>query len=201
MSATGSRERPTAESDATLAEGEIHDVLRNDRRRLVLERLRNRGGSETVAELAEFVAAVEAGTSPPPRNVRQSVYVSLHQTHLPKLDELGIVTYDPNEKTVSLAAGAERVAPYMDGGRTHRRRGRSSSPASAWSAWSASPLPPRASRCSPGRRPSSAAVRWPSSRSRPPISSRRGRSRPLAVLTRVQSSSTAASLPTRLRWV
>ncbi|MFB6123506.1 MAG: hypothetical protein ABEJ78_08610, partial [Haloferacaceae archaeon] len=115
MSATGSQERPTTGSDATLTEGEIHDVLRNDRRRLVLERLRDHGGSETVAELAEFIAAVEAGTSPPPRNVRQSVYVSLHQTHLPKLDELGIVTYDPNEKTVSLAAGAERVAPYMDG--------------------------------------------------------------------------------------
>jgi hypothetical protein len=115
MSATGKQATPASESDATLTEREIHDVLRNDRRRLVLERLRERGGDETVSDLAEFIAGVEAEATPPPRNVRQSVYVSLHQTHLPKLDELGIVDYDPNEKSVSLSGGAEKVVPYMTG--------------------------------------------------------------------------------------
>ncbi len=93
---------------------EIHDVLRNDRRRLVLERLRESGTSESVRDLSEYVASVESGESPAPRNVRQSAYVALHQTHLPKLDELGIVVYDSDAKEVSLARNAAEVAVYME---------------------------------------------------------------------------------------
>ncbi|MFB6092310.1 MAG: hypothetical protein ABEK02_04780 [Haloquadratum sp.] len=105
------------ESDADdegLAPADIHDVLRNDRRRLVLERLRAGDGTETVSDLSEHIGEVESGESPPPRNVRQSVYVSLHQTHLPKLDDLGIVEYDPDAKTVSIADNADDVAVYME---------------------------------------------------------------------------------------
>ena len=93
---------------------EIHDVLRNDRRRLVIERLRDGEGGEAVRDLAEHIAGVESGENPPPRNVRQSVYVSLHQTHLPKLDKLGIVTYDSNSKEVELAGRASEVAVYLE---------------------------------------------------------------------------------------
>nr|WP_231554302.1 hypothetical protein [Halobellus rufus] len=67
-----------------------------------------------MSDLAERIGAVEAGESPPPRNVRQSVYVSLHQTHLPKLDDLGIVEYDPDAKTVTIADNAGDVAVYME---------------------------------------------------------------------------------------
>ena len=93
---------------------EIHDVLRNDRRRLVIERLRDGEGQEAVRDLAEHIAGVESGEEPPPRNVRQSVYVSLHQTHLPKLDKLGIVTYDSDSKRVELAGHASEVAVYLE---------------------------------------------------------------------------------------
>jgi predicted transcriptional regulator len=93
---------------------EIHDVLRNDRRRLVLEELFDTEEGGTVRELAEYIASVEAEESPPPRNVRQSVYVSLHQTHLPKLDELGIVSYDGDTKEVRLDDHADAVAVYLD---------------------------------------------------------------------------------------
>jgi hypothetical protein len=105
-------------SDAAdeLSTSEIHDVLRNDRRRLVLERLRASGDAETVSGLAEHIGGIEAGESPPPRNVRQSVYVSLHQTHLPKLDELGIADYDPDGKTVELAANAGALEAYLNVG-------------------------------------------------------------------------------------
>jgi predicted transcriptional regulator len=102
-------------AEATLSRSEIHDVLRNERRRLVLERLWA-DGSETVRELSEQIGAVEAGETPPPRNVRQSVYVSLHQTHLPKLDDLGIVVYDDDAKEVSLAARAADLERYTPRG-------------------------------------------------------------------------------------
>lgn len=51
---------------------------------------------------------------PPPRNRQQSVYVSLHQSHLPKLDTLGIVEYDTQSKEVSLADTADEVIGYLE---------------------------------------------------------------------------------------
>ncbi|MEM4782055.1 MAG: hypothetical protein QXG03_10925 [Halalkalicoccus sp.] len=98
---------------AALNEGEIHDVLRNDRRRAVIEFLSEHDGHATIRELSERIAAVESGEDPPPRNVRQSVYVSLHQTHLPKLEGLGIVAYDTDSKDVELREQATRVRAYM----------------------------------------------------------------------------------------
>ena len=100
--------------ETNLDPSDIHDVLRNERRRLVIERLREREGTETVRDLSEHIASVESGEEPAPRNIRQSVYVSLHQTHLPKLDELGIVDYDSDAKDVSLARHAKEVAVYME---------------------------------------------------------------------------------------
>ena len=93
---------------------EIHEVLSNERRQLILEFLRDGGGILTARELSERIAEVETGESPPPRNIRQSAYVSLHQTHLPKLDELDIVEYDQSAKTVELNERAEQVSVYME---------------------------------------------------------------------------------------
>ena len=98
----------------SLDESDIHDVLRNDRRRLTIERLREAEGSVSVRELSEAVATRETGEDPAPRNKRQSVYVSLHQTHLPKLDGLGIVEYDADAKTVRLTDRIEEVEVYME---------------------------------------------------------------------------------------
>jgi hypothetical protein len=67
-----------------------------------------------VRDLAEEVAIRETGEDPPPKNKRQSVYVSLHQTHLPKLDDLGILEYDDDSKTVTLADRVEEVEVYME---------------------------------------------------------------------------------------
>ncbi len=97
-----------------LDEGTIHDVLRNDRRRLVIESLRDGDGSADVGDLARSIAARETGDDPPPTNKRQSVYVSLHQTHLPKLDSLGIVAYDPNGREVELQERVEEIEVYME---------------------------------------------------------------------------------------
>lgn len=102
------------ESTDALGEGEIHDVLRNDRRRLALEALQENGGRASVRDLSEIVAIAETNEDPPPRNKRQSVYVSLHQTHLPKLDELGIVDYDADDKKVELQERMEEIEVYME---------------------------------------------------------------------------------------
>jgi hypothetical protein len=100
-------------TDRGLKRTEIHDVLRNDRRRLVLSRLREAEDPVSVRELSEYIAGVEADEMPAPRNVRQSVYVSLHQTHLPKLDELGIVEHS-DAGGVTLSQHADEVTVYLE---------------------------------------------------------------------------------------
>ncbi|MFC7080861.1 DUF7344 domain-containing protein [Halorussus caseinilyticus] len=97
-----------------LEPGEIHNVLRNDRRRHAIQHLRDADGPLSVDALAEHIATVETGESPPPRDVRKSVYVSLHQTHLPKLDDLEIVDYDQREQVLELRERAEEVEVYME---------------------------------------------------------------------------------------
>ncbi len=97
-----------------LTKFDIHDVLRNERRTRVLEHLHGRNQPIPLRELSERLAALETGEDPPPRNIRESVYNSLHQTHLPKLDEMGIVSYNVDRKLVSPAAGFEQVTVYME---------------------------------------------------------------------------------------
>ena len=104
----------TSDPGDELDPSEIHNVLRNDRRRHVIRHLRDEEGPISVDALAEHIATVETEESPPPRDVRKSVYVSLHQTHLPKLDELGIVDYDQREQLLELRDRAEEVEVYME---------------------------------------------------------------------------------------
>jgi len=97
-----------------LTERQIHDVLRNNRRRKVLQQLQRNLGTLTVRELSETIAEAETGQSPPPRNIRDSVYNSLNQTHLPKLDGLGVLEYDQHRKTVSVEPGVRQVSLYTE---------------------------------------------------------------------------------------
>jgi len=109
-------EDPTANkrSSHQLDEHEIHDILRNKRRVHVIEHLKQAEGTITLRELAEQVAELETGTSPPPRNIRESVYNALHQTHLPKLDDLSVIKYEPNRKLITLADNSQQVDMYME---------------------------------------------------------------------------------------
>jgi len=95
-------------------ETEIHDLLRNERRRQVIKHLQDTVGVITLRRLAEDIAEEETGESPAPKNVRNSVYNSLHQTHLPKLDRRGIVEYESDRKTVRLTSDARSVDAYME---------------------------------------------------------------------------------------
>ncbi|WP_224449291.1 DUF7344 domain-containing protein [Haloprofundus salilacus] len=103
----GESERPTS-----LAETEIYDVLKNERRQHVVEQLSERPETQSVRELSEHIAAAETDSDTPPRKARHSVYVSLCQTHLPKLNDLDIVDYDAETKEVTPGHHAETVAAY-----------------------------------------------------------------------------------------
>jgi hypothetical protein len=98
----------------TLPETEIYHVLSNSRRRAVLAILWRRPEPVTLREVSEEIAAREAGERPAPRALRESVYNALHQTHLPKLDALGLVQYDSHRKLVEAQPAAGQLGRYMD---------------------------------------------------------------------------------------
>jgi hypothetical protein len=96
-----------------LDRAEIHDVLSNNRRYHVLNLLDDEDPRD-LRSLANDIAAAESGESPAPRRVRQSVYVTLHQNHLPKLDSLDLVRYDDTSKMVTLGDRANEIDVYLE---------------------------------------------------------------------------------------
>lgn len=96
-----------------LTETEAHDILRNERRRAVLQIAYGSSGTIPVRDLSERIATEETGADPAPRSDRQSVYVSLIQTHLPKLDEAAVIDYDDQHKTIAPGPAADQLEPYI----------------------------------------------------------------------------------------
>lgn len=80
----------------------------------MLKYLREHEQQTCLRDLVEWLAAIEADESPPPKSVRNSMYASLHQTLLPTLDESRLVDYDRNRKTIRLRDEAREVDVYMD---------------------------------------------------------------------------------------
>lgn len=68
-------------------------MLQNRRRREALGHLNDCGGPVSTRELADWVAAREHETTPEALRPeeRQRVYISLYQSHLPVLEEHGVV--------------------------------------------------------------------------------------------------------------
>jgi DNA-binding transcriptional ArsR family regulator len=97
-----------------IPEEEIHQILSNTRRRKVLRYLSESGGSLSLRDLSQQIAEVESGESPPPSDARKAVYVALHQTHLPALDDKGLVEYDRPSKRVRLLDTGRDIHRYME---------------------------------------------------------------------------------------
>ncbi|MDZ7746618.1 MAG: hypothetical protein U5K28_08985 [Halobacteriales archaeon] len=88
--------------------------MSNPRRRETLAVLGESSTTYTLRELSEMLATAESGLDPAPRALRESVYNALHQTHLPKMDSLGLVAYDADRKTVTALPQSRQLTPYMD---------------------------------------------------------------------------------------
>ena len=97
-----------------LEESEIFHILGNDRRRAIVDLLGDRRERIEVSEVASTIAASEADTDEVPNNVYKSVYVSLQQTHLPQLEEDGVISYNPDEKTIRPGPHFDDVLGYLD---------------------------------------------------------------------------------------
>lgn len=84
-----------------------YDLLSHAYRRQVLYALRE-DGTATAGELAD--ALLTAGLA----DVRDRALAALVHTHLPKLDDYGIVAYDRDDGVVALADGVSRLEPFLE---------------------------------------------------------------------------------------
>jgi DNA-binding transcriptional ArsR family regulator len=100
----------------SLSTDEIFHLLQSRRRRAVLRYLRDVEGPVEMRAIAEQVAAWENDTSPQAisSDERQRVYIPLYQSHLPKLDEEGIIEYDKDRGVVRKTPLAAQLVRYLD---------------------------------------------------------------------------------------
>jgi hypothetical protein len=102
----------TDESD-TLSQNRIFDLLSNARRRFVLHYLSQQDGPVELRELADEVARWETGSDSLTRKERKRVYVSLYQTHIPRLADAGVIAYDTETGQVQLVDRARDLDRYI----------------------------------------------------------------------------------------
>jgi len=94
----------------------VFDLLKNERRRCVIHFLLEQPET-TVRELSRHVAAWEndIDVEDLEKQQRKRVYVSLYQTHVPKLEEAGLVEYDEETSVVSLSSQAGELDRFLGG--------------------------------------------------------------------------------------
>jgi len=108
--------------DETLSRDRVFDILSSPRRRYVLYYLRDHGGPVELTDLAEELAAWENDTTVDELGpqARKRVYVSLYQTHVPKLEDAGLIDYDADSGELRLAEKNPNVDQYLGSQRSNR---------------------------------------------------------------------------------
>lgn len=116
-SAVEDSQASTDRNELDLSREEIHDVLSNRRRRWALQYLKRQDErSVAVTDVVDYVTRCECG---PPLDAighteRKRVYTALRQSHLPKMDDLGVVNYDQMRGEVTLTENAREVQMYLE---------------------------------------------------------------------------------------
>lgn len=105
-----------ANSKTELSQDVVYDILSSPRRRYVLYYLRTVDEPVEITELAKQVAAWENDTAVEDVTDQQHkrVYVSLYQTHIPRLESTQIVDYDKDTGKVALTVGETDIDDYLD---------------------------------------------------------------------------------------
>lgn len=104
----------TAPTEPAPDHGETLNLLGNDRRLRVVHSLVENDEPTTTKALATHIAEAEAEQGDVTADdLYKSVYVSLQQTHLPKLADHGIVSYDPDTNTVGPGPRLDEARVYV----------------------------------------------------------------------------------------
>ncbi len=110
--------RVTASAAAadSLTEDELFTILSNRRRRYILHELMRADERVDIGTLSQEIAACEDDIelTEVSSSDRKRVYTALRQSHLPKMDEAGVVDFDRDRGTVEPTPALEDVEIYMD---------------------------------------------------------------------------------------
>ena len=100
---------------SVLSQDEAYDLLSSARRRFVISYLRSQDGPVVLNQLSQRLAAWENDVPVEELSDQQikRIYVSLYQTHLPKLEDVGLIDYDRERSTLELRDEAERLDDYL----------------------------------------------------------------------------------------
>ncbi|NHN49782.1 hypothetical protein G9464_19620 [Halostella sp. JP-L12] len=114
---TGPRNVLADRDDVSSALDAAFDLLATERRRNALYCLREADDPVPLLELADRVADREDES---PSDARERVAISLGQVHLPKLDDAGVVDFDPQDRYV-VHRGDPIVDRFLDHAAEHER--------------------------------------------------------------------------------
>ena len=93
---------------------EVYDLLSNHRRRYTVHFLKQQEEPVGLGDIAEQIAAWEQNKEINQINSeeRKRVYTSLQQTHLPRLEEAGMITIERD--MIELSESAQELDVYLD---------------------------------------------------------------------------------------
>jgi len=105
-----------------LTQDTVFEILSNSRRRFMLSYLHEHEGPVDLMDLANEIAAWENDTTVEELTDKQSkrVYVSVYQTHVPKLVSTGLIEYDSDSGLIELSDRASEIERYMPDGDEER---------------------------------------------------------------------------------
>ena len=106
-----------AEPTTEVSEDDLFDVLANQRRRFAVHLLKREEAEKLeIGDMAEQIAAWENGTDMAEitGDERKRVYTALQQSHLPKMDDAGVVEFNKDRGIVEPTPALQNVDLYMD---------------------------------------------------------------------------------------
>lgn len=118
---------PKKPIDPSVEIDQAFEILKNQRRRYVPGYLKTMDDQVRLGELAEQIAAwehdkdVKAITS----KERKRAYVGLYQCHLPKMDDVGAVSYNKPRGKIESGRNIEQFQEYLPVERSEAERSRS----------------------------------------------------------------------------
>ena len=115
MLSTTTPTRSTAR-DVSLSQETVFKVLSNRRRRFAIHAIKHADGVIEVAELSERITAWEHGIDPSDVQYedRRTIHTTLTRTHLPMLDEIGVIEYDAEANLVEPTTVLEDLDIYIE---------------------------------------------------------------------------------------
>ena len=100
----------------SLSDDELFEVLSNRRRRYAVHALEATDGAAEIGDVAEQVAAWEydVDVEEVSYEERKRVYTALQQSHLPMMDDAGIVEFNKNRGVVEPTDSLNDIEVYME---------------------------------------------------------------------------------------